>query len=313
MTDKITLSREIAESIGAAMEDDQAARLPFDAPLFWFFNGKGGTSKDPRVQQELENRQAVHFGGWMVRQSDMIEAMENNGLSFPAGKTWVKHDGYQFQSNSLEDVYHCRNILVAPIARRSRWVSSGDDDRTFSAHFDRDKGHTKSHVQMLCLLFEKTKDGLRLWHPVVLTVKGMQSKKLNDALRTWDTVNKKMREQIAPDVPPYFFVTPLGTFGDFHDEQASPGYPSRITPIQTFTGNITEDALRRSFVGEVAAALMGEYLAKAQDWLGAWEDGGDDTPAALPETGGHNYNQLHQAAFGKTEAQGRSHYDEAPF
>ncbi|HEY4692504.1 MAG TPA: hypothetical protein VIH16_03650 [Bellilinea sp.] len=251
----ITLNLETARQMGGGMNIGRDIKLPFHAPLFWVVNG------DSRLKAQ---NNALYFGGWAVKMTDVQEAQRDWGIDFlPGGFVdgeVVPAQGDPFQAHLV------RNLLVAPIGLRIGWIGEG------MAHHAQYQAGARQHVQALVFVGSREKGGMIPWGPAVLSAKGYQAGNVVKAFKDWERHTAAARKTAAPGVPAWAFYLSVGTFGK-ERVAISVGKSSKspITPIGAYLPESMDEKLLESlFVGEEIAKEMVTYLADAGEWLNAW-------------------------------------------
>lgn len=269
-----------ASQLSAGMEFGGAAELPFIAVLFWALNG----SPQQKAQLAMPGgAPALYFGGWMCERSDMDEALQAGAQSLPAGMVsteYVNRDGKDLPC------YSTRRLILAPIGVRSSWVLGGARSPSYM-------DGSRQHAQVLALLANTKGNGkeavYEAWGPVVLTAKGYQAQAMLDGLKAWNRHTQALRSQIAPNVPAWAFYLGLGTFGEEYKARkvGKAGRQSTITPVEAYLPeHVTEELLRKLFVGRETAKFMADLSREAREWLHDW-----DEPTASPVIDGAVYEE----------------------
>jgi hypothetical protein len=244
--------------------------LPFPAPVFWWHRGEPSASK--------EGSGVAYYGGWAAT----VDDMQTRAPSIPSK---FQQETFESPSGGTYLVYATRVLAIAPIARRFQWVV--DQERPG----DKGKGH--AHILAMCGLVAQDKVSYEAWSPVILSAKGTSAMALDDAMRKWDSATVALRAQLAEAsqrLPAYFFWCTVGTFGNERitktvGEGRNTNY---ITPAQAYIPDgLTAAKLSKWFVGEQVAQQMLQYRNDAQEWLDAWNKGGDKTKVVV---GGQQYD-----------------------
>jgi hypothetical protein len=250
----INVPAQFSENINKGMTGDDRILLPFAAPFFWWKNGESNGSHG-------KNESGVmYFGGW-ASNAEIFEANIPTEGDIPAKflkETWTSGSG-----NKTFDVYATRFLTVAFIGKRYRWVKDEETGRNFS----------QAQYLTYMSLYEKA-TGHKAYCPAVLSVKGMSSVSLQDAINEWGKVTLAARRQFANNAPAAFFYAALGTFGkDRIAKTVGKGQKTHaIIPCQIYVPQtITEEVLNTLYVGDEIASEMVTLLELAKDWMGAWK------------------------------------------
>lgn len=230
-----------AHALHGSMQD--GVQLPFSVCYFYAHNG----SKQFQSVGGLP-----YHGGWAV---DVAEA-DNYLLSRP--DELVKYQLNNRQGDTYE-VYGAPKLLIAPIAKRKRWITT-------------DYGNSRSHVQVLALVGMLTKNGVINMGAHVLSAKGWQSKNLEDALREWDSITAAARRSWPGALSNYFWHAVGVDAKNPRWDSVGSNHTSTITPVRLQEAeDKTPEALARRYVGAELAAQMVELLEQAQEWLREWD------------------------------------------
>ena len=232
--------------------EEGGVRLPFDAPLFWWVNGSN---------RGVKNGSGVdYFGGWSTDGALLDSMVQSSGIAIPdrlVSEIQIPKNGNQFT------IYSTRWLAVAPIARRFRWLIDQDKPN--------DKG--RGHSQVLCLCsFGKP---LQYWMPVILSAKGLASKAIDTAFKSFETETAVARKTWAHNAAYWFFWTRIGTFSDERNEVlvGPRGTQSPIVEAQTYVpADLTEAKLDSLYVGERNVDIMLEMKELSSEWANAWID-----------------------------------------
>lgn len=262
MSDLFDLPQEFVNEVAGAMSGEKI-ELPFVAPYFWWQNGKP-------AYKALGS--AAYFGGWASDADTYEGILHNNGLEIPGNTkriTLANNEGKEY------DVFACRSMPVAVIAKRSRWM------------IDETTGKGRGHTQILAYAAtgKKTEAGTAYvaWSPVVISGKGLAAKAIEDALRDFDRNTAAARRQYAKNLPAWFFWCNIGTFGDKPEQKmVGSGQQSPITPATVYLpkdGVITAEMLKTWYVGGDVAAVMVDLKKQAKEWLEAWRENKSTGPA----------------------------------
>ncbi len=228
---------ENAQEINPNAKDD-GIQLPFVAPIFYWRHGDSRFSSEQGV---------LHFGGWETQEADLFR---DEFGALPDGMREVNHKW----GNAMA----VRNLTIAPIRTRKRWVE-------------------RSHSQTICLVAKKSEDGQLVKSGVaVLSVKGWTTKYLSDAIAEWGNNSKDGRKEHAiykigdgedRVIPPWYFWQSVGTFGDFQSESVGSNNTSETTQPRTVNfRDITKEILGRLYVGGENWSLMSELYKEAEEW-----------------------------------------------
>lgn len=272
MIDKIVLPDE-ANVLQGSMAD--GIELPFPVCYFYVKNGSPQAKKEGGV---------AYFGGWSV-DKDSFDALFNDVPSAFAQEDMTNREGGEYS------VYSTRNLLIAPFAKRERWVEG------------------RSHIQVLSLVSVVEKNTVAFLGTHVLTAKGYQTQKLKNAMTDWERATSKLRNDIAPGVDARYFWANVGTFGDEPTYQdVGKSATSKITPIiAMIPPDLNGDKLAKRYVGAENVKLMAELYQQASEWLQEWDKRKADAEPVLD----HDYSEYFEDA--PPEPEGPYNYDDVPF
>ncbi len=258
----ITLDQNLAKQLEGGMASGGAIELPFPVVYLWVLNGQAGYKSQGG---------AAYHGGWACKLDDTNLIAETTGAGIPSDwkvTSLSGRDGSEFET------YSTRSVIVAPIGKRISWLDA--DGKTRSPEYQEG---WRRHIQVLAYLAEKSgangEAKYEPWGPVVLTAKGYQARNLLDAFSRWKRATASLLHKVAPGVPAWCFYLALGTFGKERQVMnvGKPGAQSPITPVMAYIPEkVTDDLIARLFVGKEVAALMGDYLEQAAEWLKAWSE-----------------------------------------
>lgn len=260
--DPITLDQNLARQLDEGMASGGATELPFPVVYLWVLNGQAGYKSQGG---------AAYFGGWACKLEDTNLIAETTGVGIPSDwkvTSLSGRDGSEFET------YSTRSVIVAPIGKRLSWLDA--DGKTRSPEYQEG---WRRHLQVLAFLAEKSgengKSTYTPWGPVVLTAKGYQARNLLDAFSRWKRATASILHKVAPGVPAWCFYLALGTFGKERQvlNVGKQGAQSPITPATAYIPEkITDEQVRKLFVGAEVASRMGDYLSQAAEWLKAWSE-----------------------------------------
>lgn len=257
----INIPQQFSETIRKGMIGDDRILLPFAAPFFWWSNGS------PNGSKEKNTSGVAFYGGWASNAEIFeanIPAPDENHPDVPAKfikETWSNSTGKTY------DVYATRFLTVAFIGKRHRWVSDEETGRNFS----------QAQYLTYMSLYEKA-TGHTAYCPAVLSVKGMSSVFLQDAINEWEKVTLAARRQFASNAPSSFFYAALGTFGKERvTKTVGKKQHAQIVPCQLYVPQaITEETLNTLYVGDEIASEMVTLLELGKDWVTAWKGNADE-------------------------------------
>jgi len=221
--------------------ESEGIKLPFTAPVLWWVNGK----------KDLKELGGVkYFGGWAGSDDD-IELAVNEYGPLPDGFVLETHNG----RSGEYAVYSKRNIITVIIKTRTRWLTG-------------DNGKARSHSQTLALLGKKNDQGQFVsWGPVVLSAKGYITDRLKKSMDEWQRHTAKIRSEVAPGVPSWYFWSSFGTFGERNGEMVGGGQnTSEITPPMAYCPEMSADLLRNLYVGGETAKMISDLAEQAREW-----------------------------------------------
>lgn len=255
MNDKIIVPQEASEGLKGSMNQGDAIQLPFPVAYFYVRNGS----------KQLKSG-IGYFGGFNVGIKDLDDLLSE----IPDVFTPQAYEGKE----GVYEVYEIRNLLVAPITKRYRWVENRSNQQI---------------VAMLGVIVDKQIVNLG---PSVLSAKGMQTKYVNAALKEWDHRTLEARRQFADGAESKFFWATIGTFAD-QPEFTTVGKgknTSEVTPmkLQPKPVEITAEVLNKRYVGESVALEMAELYTQCAEWIADWkkdkkEDGAPPPPENFEE------------------------------
>ena len=304
----ITLSGDTGSRLNQGVQSGNAIELPFHAPVFWTVNG------DARMKNAGG---AQYFGGWAVAAEDWQKFLEDSGMKEDQVPSVQRTDIVTADGKTL-DVYTCRNLLVAPIATRTTWITQKEGGST-SRSSQYSAGSRQNCQALVYLATGSPEKGFTFLNAVLLTAKGYQAKNLLDAFASWNRVTARIRSKVAPGVPAWCFLLSVGTFGDKRVQNmvGNGGSQSPITPIGAYIPkDISEALMEKLFVGEDIAEAMVNYLDSAQEWIHAY----DSKPGATNGNGGGAANAYHapEAVYAgpsmdELPPAGGQFYDDIPF
>jgi hypothetical protein len=270
---------DLMKKLAGGLDDNDAVKLPFPVVYLWAQNGQAAYAS------QKKDGSAMYFGGWACKQENANEVIEETGSPLPYN--W-KPETIGTRDGGTYDAYVARTLYVAPIAKRESWI--GKDGKRYPKFVD----GARNHTQYLAYLGVKKAVGgekggdwrIDPWGLVVLTAKGYQAMYLRRAFSDWAKATAKARGGAYYSL----FYALIGTFGKEREvaNVGKQGATSPVTPLKVWLPDeeITETLLKRMFVGDVVAGIMGEKLEQAAEWLGAWKKGEVD-----PEQGGEEYGE----------------------
>jgi hypothetical protein len=255
MTDYFDFDPQAGEAVKGAMSTGDYIQLPFDAVLFRWVRGEAN------IQSDMGSG-ARHFGGWAASEDDLTGKAKDIPEKFQL-EYFTTPDG-----SKTYGCYTVRSLAIATMGRRFRWFT---DPRNQG-----DKG--RGHLQILgmCAMSKVENKVITFtpWMPVILSAKGLTTKHMEDALKTWEHDTAIMRQTHANGIPAHFFYGYYGTFG----KERKPltvgrsGAQNYITPPTVFIPeNLDVEYLRRAYVGRQMADQMAEMVGNSQEWLHAWD------------------------------------------
>lgn len=260
MKDLDELDQHAIEGLKTAQTDGEGVRLPFPAAYAWVING------DVKQKAQATSCPPLYFGGWAMDQESTGELVEAGVIpGYPKG--WMSYTGAsdrgEYQSIAG------RTLSFAPIAKRTRWVTS--DGKNYGGEFDRDKGFTRRHIQYLVQMWSEGAP----WGYTVLTAKGYQAQYLLESIAAWDKAISAHRKALnATQIPVSGFVVTVGTVGNTPNFVAvGSTATSKITPVSALIPeNLTAEQVAKRFVGKANLRANAEKLAEAAQWLTAWKE-----------------------------------------
>ena len=271
MTNPVEIDDNAADVLKDSMKTGEGIELPFPALYLWSINGNAAHKKSADAQ---------YFGGWAGKAEQIADAVEQVERGLPAGLTAAEiatRDGKDYAA------YITRQIIVAPIAYRKRWISK-DGHQTLP---DYAPGF-RQHVQCLMALgdIDPALKKVLFWGPAVITAKGFQASYLIATLKEFEKHIESERRKAAPAVPPNCFWRKIGTFGDKPNvKMVGPdGSQSPITPIcVSLPDKLSAEKLAGLYVGKETVAEMVRLYSEATEWLAACKAPQKSAPAAEPE------------------------------
>lgn len=251
------------------LSEDGAVRLPFPNMFFYWRNGNPAM-KDIAAQP---GHATDYFGGWAINAEDYETVCDEFGVN--AGLTrisTVNREGNSF------DIYTSRNLSVALIKTRERWITN-EDNKT-----------QRSQFQALCYMaqYDTVKKLYVPFGPAVLSAKGWAAKRIKQAFKKWDSETAAARKEFTSSkiyksgIPAWYFYAAIGTIGkEIKTESVGNKQKSNITPCDVYlpinkeTGEripITKEFLHTCYVGSSTFAIMHDLASQSKEWLDAWAE-----------------------------------------
>ena len=194
----------------------------------------------------------------------------------PIDQTGWTHANKAGRDGKDYEAYETRALHLAPIGRRLSWLSKDGKSRMP----DYDPEHSRSHLQLLCLVGTtiKVADRHEIAYvaPAVVSVKGKgQTEAIKDALSTWGRSIDGLRVGMnAKGVPLFAWWMTIGTRGDADFVRMGTGSTTgEVTPVKALmaTEKLTAEQMGARFIGRHTFALAADLLAQAMEWLAAWK------------------------------------------
>lgn len=243
-----TVPAEYQDEMKGAMSDNSGIKLPFPAPVLYWYNGK---TDFKNVAEITDPRR---FGGWGVSKEDL------DNLGIAPSPAWKLHDLTNKESKSYQ-AYLFRSAWIAPIARRSAWFEN--------------EGKSRSSVNILAYLALRNAEGKFLpYGAVVLSAKSFTGIALEKCFKEFTSKTADLRGDTLPN----FFFTPIGTYGaepKFTSNKGKGGKESSVTDPQLGQpdAGFTKDFMHNAFVGNVNPEIFGQmasFKKQAAEWLDDW-------------------------------------------
>lgn len=161
------------------------------------------------------------------------------------------------------DSFLLEKIHICVLAYRKRWFVLGGDGKPayLSGHFDQFPS-VRSKLQVWCLVKELGNE------PCIVSVAGMNSKHLEDALKEFSGKIIQMSRSLKKRFGRHHFWLPLSSQGKIATKQnqyiTPPG--SSLTEEAFETQEATLATMRRLFVGREVAELAEAMIPEAAEW-----------------------------------------------
>lgn len=253
------------DSMAGGMKDGEGIKLPFPHLVIWAANG------DRKMKQMATTSPTAYFGGWNLDHDLVQELGDTKELKTPLDQTgWLRTQ--KEGREGAYTVYETRVLHMAPICKRFSWLSKDGKSRTP----DYDAGHSRSHLQVLCLIGAQKPDGILYVAPAIVSVKGKgQTTALNNALKAWETqINANRQAMNAKGFPLFAWWQSIGTSGEPNFVSVGPSKDSSdITPVKAVmaTDKLTPEQMGKRFVGPDCFQLAKILLQDAKPWREAWK------------------------------------------
>lgn len=245
----INVPQKAQEGLKNSMAD--GVELPF--PVCYFYTRNGNP-------QNKQLGGVAYHGGWAVDLAETDKIIGDTPSSF-APTSFVNREGKEYE------VYTAYSLLVAPIAKRERWVDN------------------RSHLQVLAMVGAVDGKGFAELGPHVLSAKGYQTKFLKEALGDWENLTQDARNDFAGGAEAKFFYASVGTDGKEPDfVTVGKAATSTVTPVKIIMPSaMGEKVLTTLYVGDEVAEAMADRAVQATEWLAEWDKKKDEVVETVEE------------------------------
>ena len=252
---------EMSALADEALNAGEGIRLPDSIPYLYWTHTAGSKAKEPWDR-----------GGWNCPEDVMDKAIED-GRPVPSY--------FQLFKNDYGTVYHSRSIIIAPFAKRERWIDF-DSKEAKSHYFE----GARLHRQVVAALADIVDGKLEFWGIVYITAKGTIWKSFDQAQKDFAEATKQARKDFSEKNGLARTLSAnllFRTVGDITGKVQTVGRGNSTSQVSVMEVKLKKDYsvndIEILIIPDEAFEAMASFMEEHQDWLHAWDDGGETASA----------------------------------